>query len=102
MPPAVSSMQRRFLNLHEYQAQKIFQEHGVAVPKNSAVFSVSEAVEKCKELFTVAFPSFRVAVGGGELIPSSALPFPPWWVVSVLGPPLSRSPTTKGGSTVEA
>jgi len=30
-------------------AQKIFQEHGVAVPKNSAVFSVSEALEKCKE-----------------------------------------------------
>merc|ERR1719261_1836117 len=46
VPPAVTAVQRRFLNLHEYQAQKIFQDFGVSVPKNTPVFSVQEAVEK--------------------------------------------------------
>lgn len=49
VPPAAGAVQRRFLNLHEYQAQKIFQEYGVAVPKNAPVFSVAEAVEKAKD-----------------------------------------------------
>jgi len=58
VPPAVaSSVQRRFLNLHEYQAQKIFSEFGVNVPKNTPVFSVAEAAEKCKE-----FPGDEVVV----------------------------------------
>jgi len=35
--------QRRWLNLHEYQAQKIFEEYGVGVPKNIPAFSASEA-----------------------------------------------------------
>jgi succinyl-CoA synthetase beta subunit len=48
VPPAITSVQRRFLNLHEYQAQKIFQEYGVAVPKNEPVFSVAEAVQKAQ------------------------------------------------------
>jgi succinyl-CoA synthetase beta subunit len=50
VPPAAFAAQRRFLNLHEYQAQKIFQEFGVGVPKNVPVFSVAEAVEKCSEI----------------------------------------------------
>jgi len=49
VPPAVNAVQRRFLNLHEYQAQKIFAEFGVTVPKNMPVFSVAEAVEKAAE-----------------------------------------------------
>merc|ERR1712190_415839 len=35
-------------NLHEYQAQIIFQKYGVGVPKNLPAFSVAEAVEKAK------------------------------------------------------
>lgn len=50
VPPTVGAMQRRFLNLHEYQAQKIFQDFGVAVPKNVPVFSVAEAVAKASEM----------------------------------------------------
>jgi len=58
VPPVVASaVQRRFLNLHEYQAQKIFQEFGVNVPKNMPVFSVSEATEKAKD-----FPGDEVVV----------------------------------------
>lgn len=49
VPPAVTAVQRRFLNLHEYQAQKIFEGHGVAVPKNTPVFSVKEAQEKAAD-----------------------------------------------------
>jgi len=49
VPPAVCAAQRRFLNLHEYQAQKIFGEFGVAVPKNQAVFSVAEAAAKAAD-----------------------------------------------------
>eukprot|EP00403_Amphidinium_massartii_P041441 CAMPEP_0178433698 /NCGR_PEP_ID=MMETSP0689_2-20121128/33043_1 /TAXON_ID=160604 /ORGANISM="Amphidinium massartii, Strain CS-259" /LENGTH=418 /DNA_ID=CAMNT_0020055741 /DNA_START=97 /DNA_END=1353 /DNA_ORIENTATION=+ len=47
---SVNAMQRRFLNLHEYQSQKIFSDFGVGVPKNLPAFSVSEAAEKAKEL----------------------------------------------------
>jgi len=36
--------------LHEYQAQKIFQEFGVGVPQNIPVFSVKEATERVNEL----------------------------------------------------
>eukprot|EP00930_Biecheleria_cincta_P010336 TRINITY_DN1123_c0_g1_i3.p1 TRINITY_DN1123_c0_g1~~TRINITY_DN1123_c0_g1_i3.p1 ORF type:complete len:446 (-),score=114.11 TRINITY_DN1123_c0_g1_i3:129-1409(-) len=43
-------VQKRFLNLHEYQAQKIFQEFGVGVPKNYPAFSVAEAAEKANLL----------------------------------------------------
>merc|ERR1712232_791581 len=50
VPPAVSAMQRRYLNLHEYQAQKIMEDYGVGVPKNLPAFSVAEAVEKAKEM----------------------------------------------------
>lgn len=57
VPPAVAASQRRFLNLHEYQAQKIFQDFGVSVPKNAPVFSVAEAVEKAKD-----FPGDEVVV----------------------------------------
>eukprot|EP00928_Gymnodinium_smaydae_P036951 TRINITY_DN2573_c0_g1_i3.p1 TRINITY_DN2573_c0_g1~~TRINITY_DN2573_c0_g1_i3.p1 ORF type:complete len:427 (-),score=130.92 TRINITY_DN2573_c0_g1_i3:121-1401(-) len=57
VPPTTCAVQRRFLNLHEYQAQKIFQQFGVTVPKNVPVFSVSEAVEKCKD-----FPGEDVVV----------------------------------------
>jgi succinyl-CoA synthetase beta subunit len=57
VPPAAAAAQRRFLNLHEYQAQKIFQKFGVAVPQNTPVFSVAEAVEKCKD-----FPGDEVVV----------------------------------------
>eukprot|EP00929_Paragymnodinium_shiwhaense_P020943 TRINITY_DN137_c0_g2_i1.p2 TRINITY_DN137_c0_g2~~TRINITY_DN137_c0_g2_i1.p2 ORF type:complete len:425 (-),score=169.04 TRINITY_DN137_c0_g2_i1:257-1531(-) len=46
VPPAAVAAQRRFLNLHEYQAQKIFESFGVSVPKNTPVFSVKEAEEK--------------------------------------------------------
>merc|ERR1712232_585970 len=49
VPRTVGGVQRRYLNLHEYQAQKIFQDFGVGVPKNIPVFSVSEAAEKAKE-----------------------------------------------------
>merc|ERR1719188_1116804 len=57
VPPAVGAIQRRFLNLHEYQAQKIFGDFGVGVPKNMPVFSVAEAVDKAKE-----FPGDEVVV----------------------------------------
>jgi len=57
VPPAVSAVQRRYLNLHEYQAQKIFQQFGVTVPRNVPVFSVAEAAEKCKD-----FPGDEVVV----------------------------------------
>lgn len=50
VPPVVGAVQRRFLNLHEYQAQIIFQNNGVAVPKNMPAFSVAEAVEKAKAM----------------------------------------------------
>merc|ERR1719401_412534 len=57
VPPAMAAVQRRFLNLHEYQAQQIFQEFGVAVPKNTPCFSAAEAVEKAKD-----FPGDEVVV----------------------------------------
>jgi len=50
VPPTVCAAQRRFLNLHEYQAQKIFTEFGVSVPQNIPVFSVKEATERATEL----------------------------------------------------
>jgi len=50
VPPAAAAMQRRFLNLHEYQAQIIFQKFGVGVPQNLPAFSVAEAVEKAKQM----------------------------------------------------
>jgi len=50
VPPTAAAVQRRFLNLHEYQAQIIFQKFGVGVPKNLPAFSVAEAVEKAKEM----------------------------------------------------
>jgi succinyl-CoA synthetase beta subunit len=57
LPPAVTAVQRRFLNLHEYQAQHIFSNFGVAVPKNAPVFSVAEAVKKAND-----FPGDEVVV----------------------------------------
>merc|ERR1740122_441936 len=57
IPPAAAAVQRRFLNLHEYQAQKIFQDFGVAVPKNTPVFSTAEAVEKAND-----FPGDEIVV----------------------------------------
>jgi len=48
--PVVAAVQKRFLNLHEYQAQKIFEEYGVGVPKNIPAFSVAEAAEKANLL----------------------------------------------------
>jgi len=50
VPQATIALQRRFLNLHEYQAQIIFGKYGVAVPKNLPAFSVPEAVEKAKDM----------------------------------------------------
>jgi len=50
VPQVVGANQRRFLNLHEYQAQIIFGKYGVAVPKNLPAFSVAEAVEKAAEM----------------------------------------------------
>jgi len=50
VPPAVSAVQRRFLNIHEYQAQKLFTDFGVEVPSNQPAFSVAEAVEKANLL----------------------------------------------------
>jgi len=50
VPPAAAAVQRRFLNLHEYQAQIIFSKFGVGVPKNLPAFSVAEAVEKANEM----------------------------------------------------
>mmetsp|Transcript_54370 Transcript_54370/g.100415 ORF Transcript_54370/g.100415 Transcript_54370/m.100415 type:complete len:419 (+) Transcript_54370:93-1349(+) len=47
---SAAAVQRRFLNLHEYQSQKIFSDFGVGVPKNLPAFSVAEAAEKAKEL----------------------------------------------------
>eukprot|EP00971_Amphidinium_carterae_P013616 268298-Amphidinium_carterae.1 len=39
----------RFLNLHEYQSQKIFADFGVGVPKNLPAFSPEEAVQKASQ-----------------------------------------------------
>merc|ERR1719194_168093 len=50
VPPAASVLQRRFLNIHEYQAQELFTSFGVEVPKNFPAFTVAEAVEKAKLL----------------------------------------------------
>lgn len=50
VPPAAAAVQRRFLNLHEYQAQQIFQKFGVGVPKNLPAFSPEEAVAKASEM----------------------------------------------------
>jgi len=50
VPPVAGAVQRRFLNLHEYQAQKLFQEYGVGVPKNEPAFSVAEAVEQASKM----------------------------------------------------
>lgn len=50
VPPAISVIQRRFLNIHEYQAQKVFTNFGVEVPKNFPAFSIDEAVEMSKKL----------------------------------------------------
>jgi succinyl-CoA synthetase beta subunit len=50
VPPAVTAAQRRFLNIHEYQAQKIFTDYGVEVPKNYPAFSVKEAVAMAAKL----------------------------------------------------
>jgi len=50
VPPVVGAVQRRFLNLHEYQAQKIFQTYGVGVPKNEPAFSIAEAVEVANKM----------------------------------------------------
>ena len=49
-PSAASVVQRRFLNLHECQSQKIFSDFGVGVPRNIPAFSVGEAADKAKEL----------------------------------------------------
>jgi len=38
------------LNIHEYQAQKVFETFGVEVPKNYPAFSVAEAVEMANKL----------------------------------------------------
>ncbi|CAK9086044.1 unnamed protein product [Durusdinium trenchii] len=51
VPPAVSAVQRRFLNLHEYQVRQSRQKgFGVGVPKNLPAFSPEEAVEKANEM----------------------------------------------------
>mmetsp|Transcript_108538 Transcript_108538/g.171555 ORF Transcript_108538/g.171555 Transcript_108538/m.171555 type:complete len:424 (+) Transcript_108538:70-1341(+) len=50
VPPAASVLQRRFLNIHEYQAQELFTSFGVEVPKNYPAFTVAEAVEQAKKL----------------------------------------------------
>ncbi len=38
------------MNIHEYQAKKIFAKYNVPVPKGKVAFSVEEAVENAKEL----------------------------------------------------
>jgi len=48
--PVIGAVQKRYLNLHEYQAQKIFTDFGVGVPKNVPAFSVAEAAEKANLL----------------------------------------------------
>jgi len=50
VPPAAYAVQRRFLNLHEYQAQEIFSKFGVGVPKFIPTFSVKECAEKANDL----------------------------------------------------
>jgi succinyl-CoA synthetase beta subunit len=52
VPPsaAAGAIQRRYLNIHEYQAQKIFEDFGVGVPKNIPAFSAKEAAEVAAQL----------------------------------------------------
>ena len=38
------------MNIHEYQAKKIFEDYGLAVPNGEPAFSVDEAVEAAKSL----------------------------------------------------
>jgi succinyl-CoA synthetase beta subunit len=50
VPPAVTAVQRRFLNLHEYQAQEIFSKFGVSVPQFIPTKSVEDAAKRALEL----------------------------------------------------
>ncbi|KAL9649810.1 hypothetical protein ABK040_009624 [Willaertia magna] len=44
------NIQKRFLNLHEYQAQQIFRDHGIVVPKGKIVNSITEVKKACADL----------------------------------------------------
>jgi succinyl-CoA synthetase beta subunit len=46
----VTAVQRRFLNLHEYQAQEIFSKFGVSVPQFIPTKSVEDAAKRALEL----------------------------------------------------
>lgn len=55
--PAISRLQKRNLSLHEHQSLEMFQEFGVAVPKNIVAHTAAEAAELAKD-----FPGDDVVV----------------------------------------
>lgn len=59
--------QRRFLNLHEYQALEIFEKFGVAVPKNRPVTDMSKISGLYDEIGTDVVLKSQVLAGGRGL-----------------------------------
>jgi succinyl-CoA synthetase beta subunit len=55
--PAAAAIQKRYLNVHEYQALEIFSKFGVATPKAAVGKTVAELVEKAKE-----FPGDEIVI----------------------------------------
>ena len=53
------------MRIHEYQAKKIFRQHGIPIPKGEVAFSVDEAVRRYRECgFQDAVVKAQVLVGG--------------------------------------
>jgi len=61
----MGQQQKRFLNLHEYQAHQLLAKHGINTPKGKAVTTPEAAAQAMKELgLTDAFVKAQVLAGG--------------------------------------
>jgi succinyl-CoA synthetase beta subunit len=62
---STTTVQKRFLNLHEYQSHQLLAQHGVQVPKGKAVTSPEEAYKVAQELIgTEFFVKAQILAGG--------------------------------------
>merc|ERR1719478_2125311 len=61
------NVQKRFLNLHEYQSMEVMSKFGVAVPRGVVAFTPSEAKDKAKDFTPDVVIKSQVLAGGRGL-----------------------------------
>jgi len=65
--PAAAAIQKRYLNVHEYQALEVFSKFGVEVPKNAVAKTADEAVKTAQQFGDEVVIKSQVLAGGRGL-----------------------------------